>query len=88
MSTAPVVARNQFWLDLRTEEGRSQVAIDLTQFNKAERLFLGQLLASAVEGKQIVFGVGEDEGGNSVMQFTFVDPIKIAQAEAANVVKS
>ena len=88
MSASPVVARNQFWLDLRTEEGRSQVAIDLTTFTKPERLFIGKLLASAVEGKQIIFGVGEDEGGNSVMQFTFVDPIKAAQAEAANVVKS
>ena len=74
--TKSAAGRNQFWLDLRVEEGRQQVSIELASLSKAERLFLVRLLQSATEGKSISFGVGEAENGAQVMQFTFADSLQ------------
>jgi hypothetical protein len=73
--TKPKESRNQFWLDMRTEEGRAQVAVDISTLTRNERLFLFDLLNSASKGKRITFGVGEADGGDQVMQFTFSESV-------------
>jgi hypothetical protein len=63
--------RNQLWLDLRTEEGRAQVSVDLSSLTGPERLFLHDLFESANTGAAIGFGVGDGDNGAQVMQFSF-----------------
>ncbi len=69
-----VNSRNQFWLDLRTEEGRAQLSVDLSSLSHRERLFLYDIMHSANTGSTIAFGVGEDDKGAHVMQFTIARP--------------
>jgi hypothetical protein len=71
---------NQFWLDLRSEEGRAQISVDLSALSKPERAFLFELLKSAHEGKRISFDIGEAVGGSEVMSFTFTDGLLVPAA--------
>src|ERR1700690_2993252 len=69
---------NQIWIDLRCDEGRVQVGIDISFLAEDERKWLFGVLDSAREGHQINFGASEQHG-TAVLQFV------IAEAQTSNI---
>jgi len=63
------MSANQLWLDLRCDEGRVQVGIDVSFLSETERKWLFGVLESAREGSQLNFGASEERTG-AVLQFT------------------
>ena len=69
-------ATQQLTLDIRTDEGRCQVSVDLTFLTKPERIFLFGILQAADKGGNIGFGIGNGEDESTkVISFILSNPL-------------
>ena len=68
--------KNQLTLDMRTDEGRCQVSVDLDFLTHSERVFLFSILQSAQKGAHVGFGVASsDDDQTKLLQFVLPNPI-------------
>ena len=70
---------NTLSLDMRCEEGRCLVQVDIDFLNAGERQFLFRLLEEAKEGRQVGFSVDSHENGERTR-----DLIGLIQVERAD----
>lgn len=72
---------NTLSLDMRCEEGRCLVQVDIDFLNAGERQFLFRLLEEAKEGRQVGFSVDSHENGEHIVKFTLGMPAEMTPAE-------
>lgn len=72
-------------LDMRTDEGRVQVSVDLDFLSPAERAFLFGTLQAAHKGGEVGFSLmpGEDDS-TKVLQFTLKNPLAVSVSGAVS----
>lgn len=63
-------SHNSISLDVRCDEGRQILQVDIDFLNDKERAFLLHLLKGAETGRSIMFGVECNEEGEHVIKFT------------------
>jgi hypothetical protein len=63
-------AHNTLSLDMRCEEGRCLVQVDISEMAENERQWLMSLLTQAEKGSPVGFGVDAGEDGAHVVKFT------------------
>jgi hypothetical protein len=61
---------NTLSLDMRCEEGRELVQLDIDFLTDQERKWLFDLLQTAQKGRQVGFGVESPESGEQIIKFT------------------
>ena len=63
-------AHNTLSLDMRCEEGRCLVQVDISTMSDRERQWLMSLLTKAEKGSPVGFGVDAADDGAHVVKFT------------------
>ena len=64
-------ANNSLSLDMRSDDGRALVQVDISAIGESDRTLLFRLLQSARKGRQVTFGVETPAPGVQQVTFTF-----------------
>ena len=64
------MSKNSLWLDMRCDEGRAQLNVDIESLSDMERLWLFRLLEGTRQGREVGFGVQSTDDGAQVLTFT------------------
>ena len=64
-------ANNSLSLDMRCDDGRALVQVDIATLAESDKAWLFRLLQGARRGRRVTFGVHTPEPGVQVVTFTF-----------------
>lgn len=67
-------ANNSVSLDMRCDDGRALVQVDIASLPESDKAWLFKLLQGARRGRSVAFGVETPEPGVQVITFTFGAP--------------